>query len=79
MTLGLKPLKVLLSYGERSNDDFFLHYGFVPPRNPQDEVVLFPNLATAIDWYCKKFSIEVRETFVPQSDSFNYGYLGIDV
>lgn len=27
--------------GERGNDDFLLHYGFVPPRNPHDDVTLF--------------------------------------
>lgn len=27
--------------GERCNDDFFVHYGFVPPRNPHDDVALF--------------------------------------
>ena len=30
--------ELLMSYGERPNDDFFLHYGFVPPCNPHDEV-----------------------------------------
>ena len=30
--------ELCFSYGERSNDDFFVHYGFVPLRNPRDEV-----------------------------------------
>lgn len=30
--------ELLLSYGERPNDDFFIHYGFVPRANPHDEV-----------------------------------------
>lgn len=43
--------EITLSYGERSNDDFFLHYGFVPPRNPHDNVILFGNASEAVDWY----------------------------
>lgn len=28
---------LVLSYGERSSDDFFVHYGFVPPLcNPHE-------------------------------------------
>lgn len=42
--------EVVLSYGERSNDDFFLHYGFVPVRNPHDEYVLFEDWSEAEDW-----------------------------
>ena len=39
----VSPLAVasLPRTGERANDDFFLHYGFVPPRNPHDQVALF--------------------------------------
>lgn len=40
-----------LSYGERSNDDFFTHYGFVPPGNPHDEVQLFEDLEEALEWH----------------------------
>jgi hypothetical protein len=42
--------ELLLSYGERNNDDFFLHYGFIPPRNPHDDVTLFTNLEHATAW-----------------------------
>lgn len=52
-------LQVLISYGERSNDDFFLHYGFVPPHNPHDEVVLFDNLEDAVSWYFEQFILKV--------------------
>jgi len=42
---ALRPLaageELLLSYGERPNDDFLCHYGFVPPLNPHDDVALF--------------------------------------
>lgn len=52
LSAGERPLRsqpppccpCLLSHctaGERSNDDFFLHYGFVPPQNPHDDVALF--------------------------------------
>eukprot|EP00892_Ulva_mutabilis_P001471 jgi/Ulvmu1/11324/UM074_0039.1 len=43
--------ELCFSYGERSNDDFFVHYGFVPLRNPRDEVILFESVESALDWY----------------------------
>ena len=42
--------EVTLSYGERSNDDFFVHYGFVPPRNPHDTVQLHEDVRSAVAW-----------------------------
>ncbi|KAK9805479.1 hypothetical protein WJX72_000563 [[Myrmecia] bisecta] len=50
--------EVLLSYGERSNDDFFLHYGFVPARNAHDDVILFASLEEALDWHTEVFPHE---------------------
>ena len=47
--------ELLLSYGERSNDHFFLYYGFVPPKNPHDEVVLFGDLEEALEWHHECF------------------------
>ena len=47
--------ELLLSYGERSNDDFFLHYGFIPPRNVHDDVILFTNIEEVIDWHLEKY------------------------
>ena len=47
--------ELLLSYGERSNDHFFLYYGFVPAKNPHDEVVLFGNLEEALEWHLEHF------------------------
>jgi hypothetical protein len=42
---ALRPIargeELLLSYGERSNDDFLTHYGFVPRLNAHDDVELF--------------------------------------
>ena len=46
---------MLLSYGERANDDFFLFYGFVPPRNPHDEVPLFRDVEEAVGWHLEEF------------------------
>ncbi len=43
--------EVLLSYGERSNDEFFGAYGFVPPRNPHEEMVLFSDIVEALEWH----------------------------
>ena len=37
----LRPCLSCAPAGERSNDDFLLHYGFVPPRNPHDDVAMF--------------------------------------
>ncbi|KAK9867596.1 hypothetical protein WJX84_003298 [Apatococcus fuscideae] len=43
--------EVLLSYGERGNDEFFGGYGFVPPRNPHEEMVLFGDTVEALEWH----------------------------
>lgn len=53
--------ELLLSYGERANDDFFLFYGFCPPRNPHDHVELFTSIEDAIDWHLKRYIPKVRE------------------
>jgi len=42
--------EITLSYGERSNDDFFVHYGFVPPRNVHDTVRLHEDLVSGVAW-----------------------------
>ena len=47
--------ELLLSYGERSNDHFFLYYGFVPAKNPHDEAVMFGNLEEALEWHHEHF------------------------
>ena len=43
--------ELTFSYGERSSTDFLVHYGFVPLRNPRDDVVLFEDVDAALDWY----------------------------
>ena len=43
--------EVLLSYGERNNDEFFGAYGFVPPRNPHEEMILFGDVVEALEWH----------------------------
>ena len=40
-----------MSYGERSNDHFLMYYGFTPPRNPHDDVVLFSDVEHALSWH----------------------------
>jgi hypothetical protein len=47
--------ELLLSYGERGNADFFEHYGFIPPRNIHDDVILFASIEDAIDWHLEKY------------------------
>ncbi|KAI3428549.1 hypothetical protein D9Q98_007371 [Chlorella vulgaris] len=47
--------ELLLSYGERSNDEFHLHYGFVPARNPHDDITLFTDIEGAIDWWLSAY------------------------
>ena len=42
--------ELTLSYGERPNDEFFIYYGFVPPRNPHDTVALHDSLLDAAEW-----------------------------
>jgi hypothetical protein len=48
---ALRPLvpgeELLLSYGERENDDFLIHYGFLPQLNPHDDVELFSSASSA--------------------------------
>lgn len=46
--------EMFLSYGERSNDDFFLYYGFVPQRNYHDNVVLFESIEESLEWYLER-------------------------
>jgi hypothetical protein len=50
-----KPLapgdEATMSYGERSNDHFLMYYGFAPPRNPHDDVVVFQDIEHALSWH----------------------------
>lgn len=50
-----KGEELLLSYGERSNDEWVLHYGFLPPKNPHDDVIIFDSIEEGIDWYLEKY------------------------
>mmetsp|Transcript_22399 Transcript_22399/g.76072 ORF Transcript_22399/g.76072 Transcript_22399/m.76072 type:complete len:474 (+) Transcript_22399:35-1456(+) len=44
--------QVLFTYGnDRSNDDFFLYYGFVLAGNPNDTFVLFSSVREAVEWH----------------------------
>ncbi|KAG1666921.1 hypothetical protein FOA52_005981 [Chlamydomonas sp. UWO 241] len=61
-TTDVEPgYQLLLCYGARSNDDFFLHYGFVPEANPHESVVLFNDLEEALDWHHATFAAEMPE------------------
>ncbi len=31
--------------------------GFVPPANPHDDAVLWPDLASALDWHYERFGV----------------------
>jgi len=60
--------EALMSYGERSNDHFLLYYGFVPHRNPHDDVIIFENFDSAMMWHAMCFDefwrredIDIRE------------------
>lgn len=57
--------QVLLSYGERSNDDFFLYYGFVPRCNPHEDCVLFPDLTEALEWHYSQYGAELLSAQLP--------------
>ena len=43
--------EALLLYQMTPSWDFFLHYGFVPPRNAEEEVVLFNSIKEAVAWF----------------------------
>eukprot|EP00889_Picochlorum_renovo_P005861 jgi/Picre1/32891/NNA_008220.t1 len=58
--------EITLSYGERSNDDFFLYYGFIPPRNPHDSVQLFANLDEGVSWALGNLSALIE---IPEGDA----------
>ena len=47
--------EALMSYGERSNDHFLLYYGFVPRKNPHDDVIIFENFDSAMMWHAMCF------------------------
>jgi hypothetical protein len=47
--------EALFCYSEQSNDSFLLYYGFTPPANPHDDVVLWDDLEAALDWHAAAF------------------------
>lgn len=51
---------LLLSYFEGSNDEFLLHYGFVPASNPHDSMQLFSNITEALEYLWWKDLAQVR-------------------
>jgi hypothetical protein len=53
--------QVLWSYGRRGNDDFFCYHGFVLGQNPDEDVVLFADVAELVGWALQELSQEVQE------------------
>jgi hypothetical protein len=47
--------ELLLSYGERSNEEFLVFYGFVPPRNPHDYYAIFPSVEESVAWWVARY------------------------
>eukprot|EP00854_Cymbomonas_tetramitiformis_P008028 gene8028-9539_t len=43
--------QICATYGDYGNDFFFLHYGFVPSKNMDDDVILFDTGTEAVAWY----------------------------
>uniref|UniRef100_A0A7S0QT59 Rubisco LSMT substrate-binding domain-containing protein n=1 Tax=Pyramimonas obovata TaxID=1411642 RepID=A0A7S0QT59_9CHLO len=48
--------QLFASYGHRSNDDFLLFYGFVPAKNPADDVEVFNTVDAAVEWAVDRFA-----------------------
>lgn len=53
-----EPLLLCYSSGH-SNDAMFLHYGFVPAANMDDDVVLFDDTNAALNWHCQQYVVRV--------------------
>lgn len=52
--------QLLLCYSSgHSNDAMFLHYGFVPAGNTDDDVVLFDDTNAALNWHCQQYVVRV--------------------
>ncbi|KAK3272476.1 hypothetical protein CYMTET_19226, partial [Cymbomonas tetramitiformis] len=53
--VATKPIaageQICATYGDYGNDFFFLHYGFVPSKNMDDDVILFDTGTEAVAWY----------------------------
>jgi len=54
------PWLLLGPAGKRSNDSFFQQFGFIPPRNPHDDVALFDNIEDAVQWLCTTLTRQVN-------------------
>ena len=59
-----------------SNDDFLLHYGFVPAGNVHDDFVLFDSIDAALQWHRTGFPAKVgtRQSTMPGASCFRCGY-----
>ena len=52
-------VEATISYGAHSSWSFLLHYGFVPQRNPHDQVSIFADVSEAITWFLDRFPPQV--------------------
>ncbi|GFH17191.1 SET domain-containing protein, partial [Haematococcus lacustris] len=53
---------LLLSYGERSSDDFLVHYGFVPSlSNPHEDAVVFEDVGEALEWHHVQYAAQLSD------------------
>lgn len=50
---------MLWSYGRRGNDDFFCYHGFVLGQNPDEDVVLFADVAGLVVWVLQELQEEL--------------------
>jgi hypothetical protein len=62
-------VEALMSYGERTNDHFLMYYGFVPNRNPHDDVVVFQDVDHALSWHMV-FHPELWDADASSEDAF---------
>ena len=64
---------------EKPSWHFFLHYGFVPPRNPHEEAVLFGSTEEAVAWYLHRFPIAKVGAGEDDGDSSHMGPSKVDL
>ncbi|KAJ9526145.1 hypothetical protein QJQ45_009581 [Haematococcus lacustris] len=59
---GWLGASLLLSYGERSSDDFLVHYGFVPSLcNPHEDAVVFEDVGEALEWHHVQYAAQLSD------------------
>jgi hypothetical protein len=56
--------EALFSYREQSNDHFLLYYGFVPPDNAHDDLILFDNEDHLVSWWTQTYGPSTADDLV---------------